>query len=79
MILEGANNVDSGLDNTDRFIVDNCKNIYFAGHETTATSASWILVLLAANPEWQNRVRAEVDDICAGSLPDFSMLRKMKT
>ncbi|RZC82635.1 hypothetical protein C5167_045421 [Papaver somniferum] len=79
MILEGANSVDSGLDNTDQFIVDNCKNIYFAGHETTATSASWILVLLAASPEWQSRVRAEVENICAGSLPDFSMLRKMKT
>ncbi|OVA02198.1 Cytochrome P450 [Macleaya cordata] len=79
MILEGAKNADSGLENTDRFIVDNCKNIYFAGHETTATTASWILILLASHPEWQTRVRAEVEQVCASCLPDANMLRKMKT
>ncbi|PIA59902.1 hypothetical protein AQUCO_00400639v1 [Aquilegia coerulea] len=79
MLLEGANNNDEvSLDSIDGFIVDNCKNIYFAGHETTATSASWILILLASHPEWQTRVRDEVVEICGGSLPDFNMLRKMK-
>ncbi|KAJ9680496.1 hypothetical protein PVL29_019732 [Vitis rotundifolia] len=48
----------------DKFIVDNCKNIYFAGHETTATTASWALVLLAADPDWQARARAEVLETC---------------
>ena len=62
-----------------KFIVDNCKNIYFAGHETTATSASWCLVLLAANPDWQDRARAEVVEICKGKVLDADMLRKMKT
>ncbi|KAM7486408.1 hypothetical protein LguiA_002417 [Lonicera macranthoides] len=62
-----------------KFIVDNCKNIYFAGHETTATSASWCLVLLAANPDWQDRARAEVVEICKGRVPDADILRKMKT
>lgn len=62
-----------------KFIVDNCKNIYFAGHETTATSASWCLVLLATNPNWQDRARAEVVEICKGRVPDADMLRKMKT
>ncbi|KAI3991266.1 hypothetical protein MKX01_034585 [Papaver californicum] len=78
MILEGANNESLRLQSTDRFIVDNCKNIYFAGFETTATSASWILMLLATHPEWQTCVRIEVSEICEGSYPDFNMLRKMK-
>ncbi|XP_057979700.1 cytochrome P450 714C2-like [Malania oleifera] len=63
----------------DKFIVDNCKTIYFAGHETTATTASWALVLLAAHQDWQARVRAEVLEICKDNLPDSDMLRSMKT
>ncbi|XP_052211319.1 cytochrome P450 714C2-like [Diospyros lotus] len=65
--------------NSDKFIVDNCKNIYFAGHETTAISASWCLMLLAAYPEWQDRVRSEVLQICGEKLPDADMLPSMKT
>lgn len=41
-------------------IVDNCKSVYFAGHESTAVSAAWGLMLLASNPECQARARAEV-------------------
>lgn len=79
MILEGAKNSD-GLraDAIDRFIVDNCKNVYLAGFETTAVSATWLLMLLAANPEWQQRIRAEVQTICRGQIPDADMIRKMK-
>ena len=39
MILGGATK-----DKTDRFIVDNCKNIYLAGYETTAVSATCLHV-----------------------------------
>lgn len=62
----------------DQFIVDNCKNIYLAGFETSAVSASWCLMLLASNPEWQARIRQEVEHVCRGRLPDIDMLRKMK-
>uniref|UniRef100_A0A7N2R339 Cytochrome P450 n=1 Tax=Quercus lobata TaxID=97700 RepID=A0A7N2R339_QUELO len=79
MIIEGATNSDFGQDETDRFIVDNCKNIYLAGYETTAVSATWTLMLLASNPEWQQRVRSEVLEICADQMPNADMVRKMKT
>ena len=79
MIIEGATNTDFGQDKIDRFIVDNCKNIYQAGYETTAVSATWTLMLLASNPEWQQRVRTEVLEICADRMPDADMVRKMKT
>ncbi|CAL9023616.1 unnamed protein product, partial [Prunus brigantina] len=58
MILKGAKNhgdadsLFSGI-SQEKFTVDNCKSIYLAGHETTAVTASWSLMLLAANPEWQ--------------------------
>ncbi|KAI8556870.1 hypothetical protein RHMOL_Rhmol05G0289500 [Rhododendron molle] len=78
MVLEGARNSDLSQDAIDRFIVDNCKNICLAGHEATAVSATWSLMLLAANPEWQERVRAEVVEVCKGQIPDSDMVRKMK-
>ncbi|KAJ4829816.1 hypothetical protein Tsubulata_025326 [Turnera subulata] len=79
MILESAKSSNFPKQAMDRFIVDNCKNIYLAGYETTAVAATWCLMLLAANPEWQDRVRAEVIQVCGGHYhPTPDMLRKMK-
>ncbi|KAM7266912.1 hypothetical protein ACFE04_009078 [Oxalis oulophora] len=77
-ILNGAlNDYDSATDKVGykNFVVDNCKNIYFAGHESTAISAAWCLMLLSLHPEWQTRIREEVAEHChdgnitADSLP----------
>ncbi|KAL7152127.1 hypothetical protein ABFS83_04G076500 [Erythranthe nasuta] len=78
MLLEGAESSDLSQEAINRFIVDNCKNIYLAGYETTAVSATWCLMLLASNPGWQERVRAEVLEVCNGQIPDYDMVRKMK-
>ncbi|KAI3460635.1 hypothetical protein Pfo_017298 [Paulownia fortunei] len=78
MVLEGAQSSDLSPDAIDRFTVDNCKNVYLAGYETTAIAAAWCLMLLASNQEWQDRVRAEVLEICKGQVPDFDSIRKMK-
>ncbi|XP_060176325.1 cytochrome P450 714C2-like [Lycium barbarum] len=79
MILEGATIKSKPSQNAiDSFIVDNCKNIYLAGYETTAVAATWCLMLLAANPIWQQRVRDEVLQICKGQVPDADMIRQMK-
>ncbi|KAA8534509.1 hypothetical protein F0562_032026 [Nyssa sinensis] len=42
MILESATSSDLSQEAMDRFIVDNCKNIYLVGYETTAVD-SWDL------------------------------------
>jgi cytochrome P450 len=41
--------IDSSRDQpcADDFVVDNCKNIYFVGHETSTITATWCLILLA--------------------------------
>ena len=84
LIIEGAKNCegsDGPLSNSisrDRFIIDNCKNIFFAGHESTAITASWCLMLLAIHQDWQDCVRAEVLEVCGNNAPDASMLRSMK-
>ncbi|KAL0323974.1 UNVERIFIED_CONTAM: cytochrome [Sesamum calycinum] len=73
-LLEGAKSSYSTSSAIDQFIVDNCRNIYLAGFETSAVSASWCLMLLASNPEWQTRVRDEVEEVCQGRIPDIDML-----
>ncbi|XLR30426.1 hypothetical protein S83_058326 [Arachis hypogaea] len=78
MLIEATKNSDLTQDATETFIVDNCKNIYLAGSETTSLSIVWCLMLLASNQEWQDRVRAEALEICNGRIPDSHMLSKMK-
>ncbi|XP_051121709.1 cytochrome P450 714A1-like [Andrographis paniculata] len=77
LILEGAINNDINNNASKKFIVDNCKNIYFAGHESTAIAASWCLVLLALHPEWQDKIRAEMANV-RGKL-DADSVHKLKT
>lgn len=78
-IVDGANQSPSYCSAPEDFIVDNCKNIYFAGHETTAVTATWCLMLLAAHPDWQDRARAEVLEVCRGQTAmDIDVLRQLK-
>ncbi|KAI6669254.1 hypothetical protein NL676_004139 [Syzygium grande] len=79
MILEGAKNSgEPGRGEvTDHFVLDNCKNIYLARYETTAIAASWTLMLLALNLEWQAKVREEVMQLLrGGQYPDADMIRR---
>ncbi|XP_030549330.1 cytochrome P450 714C2-like [Rhodamnia argentea] len=59
-------------------IVDNCKAMFLAGYETTATATTFALVLLAHHPEWQERVRAEAVEILGNQAPNMEKLHKMK-
>ncbi|XP_031395494.1 cytochrome P450 714C2-like [Punica granatum] len=79
MILDGAKDGHLSSNEMDRFIVDNCKNIYQAGYETTAVVASWTLMLLASNSDWQAKVREEIYQVCAGQPPNSATIRNMKT
>ncbi|KAL1829470.1 hypothetical protein ACET3Z_007882 [Daucus carota] len=78
MLLEEGQNSGLPKDEIEQFIVTNCKNIYLAGYETTAVSATWALMLLATNQEWQDRVRAEAIEVCQGQPPDIIAVNKMK-
>ncbi|KAJ7548617.1 hypothetical protein O6H91_07G019400 [Diphasiastrum complanatum] len=59
-------------------IVDECKTFFFAGHETTASLLTWTTMLLSLHPDWQERVRAEVMDICGRRTPTSGMLSQLK-
>ncbi|KAL6906014.1 hypothetical protein ACP4OV_003615 [Aristida adscensionis] len=78
-IIDGASYVHSARDAED-FIVNNCKTIYFGGHETTAVTAIWCLMFLVTHPEWQERARAEALEVCQGRKTlDIDVLRRLKT
>ncbi|KAK2975295.1 hypothetical protein RJ640_026803, partial [Escallonia rubra] len=76
-LLEGAKTGNLTQDLSEQFIVHNCKNIYQAASQTGIT-ASWCLMLLATNQEWQDRLRAEALQVCKGQMPNVDMILKMK-
>ncbi|KAH9309144.1 hypothetical protein KI387_037055, partial [Taxus chinensis] len=59
-------------------IIDECKTFFFAGHDTTAMLLTWTMMLLAANPSWQDNARHEILTACGTQLPDADSLEKLK-
>ncbi|MEU5696756.1 cytochrome P450 [Actinosynnema sp. NPDC020468] len=51
---------------SDDEIVDLALTLHLAGSETTATTLTWALHLLAGHPEVERRLHAEVDEVLAG-------------
>ncbi|XP_022759932.1 cytokinin hydroxylase-like [Durio zibethinus] len=60
-----------------QLIMDECKTFFFAGHETTALLLTWTVMLLASNPAWQEKVRAEVKRVCNGGAPSVDQLSNL--
>lgn len=64
---------DSGADRlSDAEIRDEAVTLLLAGHETTANALAFAFHLLAAHPEVEERIHAEVDEVLDGRLPDGS-------
>jgi len=59
-------------------IIEECKLFYFAGHETTAISLTWTLIVLSMHPTWQKRARDEVIEIFGEKNPNFDGLSRLK-
>nr|XP_043607879.1 cytochrome P450 714A1-like [Erigeron canadensis] len=78
MMLEEAMDHFASKEESKHFIVDNCKNIYFAGHESTSVAASWCLMLLALYPQWQTKIRDEMSEACPDGVLDVESLPKLK-
>ena len=66
--LMAARDPETGAAMLEASLVDNILTFLMAGHETTAVALSWTLSILAQAPEWQEKVRAEIGDVC-GSGP----------
>ena len=75
MLVDGSRAQGDEFD--DRSLRDQILTVFFAGHETTATSLSWIHYLLDKNPEARRKVRGEVDDVLGGRLPTSADLDRL--
>lgn len=60
-------------------MVDQVATFFLAGHETSASALAWALWLLAAAPQWQDRVAAEALAELDPDRPDFAAATRLKT
>lgn len=57
-------------------MVDQVATFFLAGHETSASALAWALWLLAAAPDWQDRVAAEAQGLDPAQ-PDFAAATRL--
>jgi cytochrome P450 len=74
LLLSARDEEPSGAPMSDRQVRDELVTLFAAGHETTASLLSWTWSLLAASPEIEARLHAELDRVLAGRTPTFSDL-----
>lgn len=60
-------------------IIEECKQFYIAGHETTATWLTWTMIVLAMHQDWQEKAREEVLQVCGNKNPDPEAISHLKT
>lgn len=69
-LLCAARDADDEADRlTDDEVADQAMLFLLAGHDTTAVTLSCVLLMLAQHPDWQDRLREEVDDRLGGRPP----------
>ncbi len=67
LLVEGSR--AQGAEFGDSSLRDQILTVFFAGHETSATSLSWIQYLLDAHPDARAKLRAEVDRVLGRRVP----------
>jgi cytochrome P450 len=70
MLVEGSR--AQGDEFNDRSLRDQLLTVFFAGHETSATSLSWIHYLIDRHPEAREKLRAEVHRVLGDRLPSMA-------
>ena len=67
---------DEGKGMTDKQARDEAVTLFIAGHETTATALAWVWYLIAAYPEVEAKLRAEIDAL-GDHAPTFADLPRL--
>ncbi|ONK66181.1 uncharacterized protein A4U43_C06F4960 [Asparagus officinalis] len=77
MLLAEAQKKSEGFSYSLQLVMDECKTFFFAGHETSALLLTWTVMLLATNPSWQEKARAEVREVCGDETPMPEQISKL--
>ncbi|KAJ8760493.1 hypothetical protein K2173_015160 [Erythroxylum novogranatense] len=59
-------------------LIDECKNFYIAGQDTTSSALTWTVFLLAINLDWQEKVRNEVLEQFGQQIPSAEGIARLK-
>jgi cytochrome P450 len=68
---------EDGSRMTDQQVRDEAMTLFLAGHETTALALSWTWYLLSQNPEAEERLLAEVDQVLGSRPPTADDLNRL--
>ncbi|MFB8198364.1 cytochrome P450 [Kitasatospora purpeofusca] len=68
---------ESGGEWTRQQVRDEIMTVFMAGHETTGTGLAWALYELAKDPEAQERLHEEVEQVLGGRTPTIEDLPKL--
>ncbi|QJD17921.1 cytochrome P450 [Paracoccus sanguinis] len=69
---------ESGAGFSPAEMVDQVAIFFLAGHETSASALAWALWLLAAFPDWQERVADEAAAVLTGEAPEFAAVARLR-
>jgi len=76
-MLMQARDAETGETMGDRNLRNEILTFFLAGHETTAMTMSWMLYLLAVNPDAQERLRSEIRDVYRSEAVTPDQLHRM--
>jgi cytochrome P450 len=63
---------------TDKQLRDEVMTLFLAGHETTALVLTWAWHLLALNPETEEKLAAELEEVLSGRAPTVEDLPRLR-
>ena len=73
-----AQDEETGGGMTDEQIRDECLTLFLAGHETTANALTFTFYLLSQNPEKEEKLHRELDEVLNGKHACDGRLRKIE-